>query len=236
MIIVGCAAAKTCCQGIIDVYTDFADSHVELYEKKGKVKHISREKVERQLLNEIDKSEIHFDSKLSWYHAVSLHLIYLCRSSTRSSADPATQVLASSNFEALWKSISKRLKLPKSCTARLVPNETLLEYETPTDNEAEEGIKEAHDGVEEEIHDGIDDAATAAKVIYPTSIPQTPALITDHGSGSSTPDIDHSSRSSTPDTSLELDAAALLPVKRTLPPKCDRCTRKAFTSPCSFLS
>ena len=67
-----CTATKACYQGIIDLYANFAKSHVQLYVKKGKVEEISRAKVELQLLNQIDKAELPFEYKLSWIHAVSL--------------------------------------------------------------------------------------------------------------------------------------------------------------------
>ena len=71
-------AAKTPRQeGIITLYASFADDHVQLHEKKGKVKKISREKVERQLLSAIDEAEIPLEYKMSWYHAVSIYPSYL---------------------------------------------------------------------------------------------------------------------------------------------------------------
>ena len=54
------------------MYTEFADDHVKRFEKKGKLKKISRAKVEYQLLQEINKADLVIDCKLSWTHAVSI--------------------------------------------------------------------------------------------------------------------------------------------------------------------
>lgn len=58
--------------GIINLYANFAEGHVEHCEKKGDVQKISREKVERQVISEIDKAKFPIEYKMSWYHAVSL--------------------------------------------------------------------------------------------------------------------------------------------------------------------
>lgn len=70
-------AAKTRCQGILDLYEGFAKSHVQLYKKRGKVEMISRAKIELQILDEIEKAELPIEYKLSWYYAVSLYPTYL---------------------------------------------------------------------------------------------------------------------------------------------------------------
>ena len=67
-------AVKKRQQGIIALYTDFARNHIKFYEKKGKVEKISREKVERNVLEAIDKSDIPIAHKFRWCEAVSLHL------------------------------------------------------------------------------------------------------------------------------------------------------------------
>ena len=127
-------------------------------------------------------------------------------------------MLASPNFEAMWKAASKRHTLPQSCTERYVPDQTLLDIETPTDNEVEEG---AEDAVETKTYKEIHDDAPAAESISPTSVSQLPALTTDHESRSSTPDSDHSSGSSNFEFNFERDAAT--PFKRTPIPTCTQC-------------
>ena len=66
-------AIKTRRNGIITLYANFAQDHVERYENKGDVNKISRKKVERQLLSAIDEAEFPIKYKMSWYHAVSLY-------------------------------------------------------------------------------------------------------------------------------------------------------------------
>ena len=80
---------KTRRQSIIDLYTDYASDHVNLYVDKGKVKKISRERFERNFLEAIDKSDWPFECKMSTYVSVSLYPFYLHRNSTRSSAKPS---------------------------------------------------------------------------------------------------------------------------------------------------
>lgn len=58
--------------GIITLYANVAQDHVEHCEKKGNVQKISREKIERQMLTEIDKAKFPIEYKMSWYYAVSL--------------------------------------------------------------------------------------------------------------------------------------------------------------------
>ncbi|KAF6235528.1 hypothetical protein HO173_006211 [Letharia columbiana] len=182
--------------GLPNLYVGFAESHVELYVKKGKPEKISREKVELQLLNEIEKATFPIEYKMSWYQAV----------------------LASPRFDAYWLGVSMRHELPESCTARFAPDQNLVEFEAPTDDEFGETLE---DNDEEEIHHDV----TAAKAISPTSVPQTPALTTDHGSRPSTADSDDSSQSSSSDWDVGIDAAAIPQIKRTIP-KCNRCTQK----------
>lgn len=155
-----------------------------------------------------------------------------------SSADPSIQVLVSSKFDAFWKAVSIRHKLPKSCTTRYFTDEALLEYEAPTEDEAQEG---AEDEVEDDVHDEVHDDVTASKNISPTSVPQTsalqtPALTTDQDSRSSTPDSDDSSRSSTPERTFENDPDWFLPKKYPLPPKCTKCNSETSTFLCSLHS
>lgn len=66
-------ATKTHREGIINLYANFAEDHVEGYENQGDVNKISRKKVERQLLSAIDKAKFPIKYKMSWYHAVSLY-------------------------------------------------------------------------------------------------------------------------------------------------------------------
>ena len=58
--------------GIITLYANVAQDHVERYEKEGNTQKISREKVERRILIEIDKAKFPIQYKMSWYYAVSL--------------------------------------------------------------------------------------------------------------------------------------------------------------------
>lgn len=220
-------AANTRRQGVIKLYFDFADSHVHLHEKKGTVEKISRAKVELQLLNEIEKAEFPIEYKLSWYHAVSslpslpTSLEYACF------ANASAKVLVSSEFDTFWRALSERYKLPTSCTTRYLPDKKLLEYEPPTDDAAEEVTEKAR---ENEIRD-----ATAATNHSPSSVPPTPALITDHNSRSSTPDSDCSSQSSATDTDPELKALKHVHGSRIIP-KCAHCNGKTFRVMCDFLS
>ena len=161
-------------------------------------------------------------------------------------------MLVSLNFQSFWKYIADEHKLPESCTARLVLDDLPLEYDEPTDDEAEKGVEaevnnEAEEGVEAEVNNETDEAvedethkknrdtATAAKNSSPINNSQTPALVTDHGSRSSSSDSDHSSQSSPSDFVPKLDPAALLPVKRTIP-KCDLCNSNISTSLCPCLA
>ncbi len=130
-----------------------------------------------------------------------------------------TQVLVSSNFDGFWVEVSERFNLPASCTTRYVTDRNLLEYDVPTDDEADESV-------EDKIHN---DTAAAEKS-SPTSVPHTPGLVTDHESRSSTPDSsDESSRESTPDTWPQLSEAALTrPTPVIL--RCTKCGRKFITS------
>ena len=66
-------ATETRREGIINLYANFAEDHVERYEKEGGVNKISRKKVERQLLSAIDEAKFPIKYKMSWYHAVSLY-------------------------------------------------------------------------------------------------------------------------------------------------------------------
>lgn len=120
---------------------------------------------------------------------------------------------------------------------RYIPDPNLLEYEELIDdeaeNEAEEEVdREVDDGVGDEIHHEIHDEATAAKEISPTSVSQTPALVTDHGSRLSSPDSpdDSSSGYSTDDNWPQLSEAARLPIKRIVP-RCEKCGSKTFYNP-----
>ena len=134
-------------------------------------------------------------------------------------------VLVSSNFDGFWEAVSERFKLPVSCTKRYVTDPKFLEYDVPTDDEADEIVGD-------ETHND----TAAAKESSPTSVPQTPALATDHGSRSSTPDSsDESSRESSPDTWPKLSEAALKPMRRVII-RCARCGRKSITFIYSFRS
>lgn len=114
-------------------------------------------------------------------------------------------MLVSTNFDAFWKGVSKRHKLPISCTKRFEPDPSLYEYDAPTDlEEAEEGDEEgidheAEDYVQDETHSAIHNDATLAKNIPPLSVSQTPARPTNHDAQSSSSDSGDSSRSGTPD-------------------------------------
>lgn len=74
------ACAKTRCQGIRQLYIGFVKSHLKPYCKKGKkveVEKISRQKIELQLFEEIDKWDFPIEYKMSWYHEVSIYPHYL---------------------------------------------------------------------------------------------------------------------------------------------------------------
>ena len=120
---------------------------------------------------------------------------------------------------------------------RYITDNNLLEYEVPIDDEAENETEEeiddeVDDGVGDEDHDEIHDEATAGKKISPTSVSQTPALVTDHGSRSSSPDC--SDGGYTTDNSENwpkiLEMARAPPVKRVIP-RCERCGSKTFYNP-----
>ena len=136
-------------------------------------------------------------------------------------------MLVSPNFEAFWKAVSKRHKLPKSCTERFKPDPDLYEYDAPTDDEAEEtenGVDhEAEDDIQDQTHSAIHNDATPAKINPPSSVSRAPARVTDHGSPSSSSDSDYSSRSGTPENWVPLTEENKLarPVTRTLPPMCN---------------
>ncbi|KAL9076271.1 MAG: hypothetical protein Q9161_000987 [Pseudevernia consocians] len=218
-VIIDRAADKTRCQGIAKLYVDFADDHVQRYEKKGKANKISRAKIELQLLKALNDAEFPIEYKLSWSHAV----------------------LASANFNAYWIEIAKRHKFPESCFMRYITDKSLLEYEVPIDdeaeNEAEEEIDdEVDDGVGDEDHDEIHDEATAGKKTSPTSVSQTPALVTDHGSRSSSPDCSDGGYSTDNSENWpQILEMARAPVKRVIP-SCERCGKKGLiTRFCSCL-
>lgn len=196
------------------------------------------------MLSELENAEFPIEYKLSFYQAVSLYSTNLHQDSTRSSANPSTQVLASLEFEPFWLSISQHYDLPESCTARYVTDQALLEFEAPTEDDAEEVAKkcvkkevdyEADDESEDEIHNETHDDADAVKVISPVSGPSSTSatLITNHEPRSSTPDSDDGSSSASTDTEL-LRRAAAMP-KRTLL-RCDKCNSKTFPISCVCLS
>ncbi|KAM0798605.1 hypothetical protein BDR22DRAFT_964395 [Usnea florida] len=177
--------------GIITTYTEFADAHVARYEKRGKARKISRAKVEYQILQVINEADLLIDAKLSWTHAI----------------------LISQLFDALWESISRRLNLPKSCTARYVPDPTLVQFEAPSDDE----------------EDGIVDRVKAENEISDTE-PAPPTK--DSESRQSSPDIPSSdSGSATPPSLLQRAANMPTPAQRrarilaeaAAQPRCEYC-------------
>lgn len=152
-------------------------------------------------------------------------------------------MLASSAFDAHWMSVRERHSLPESCTARYVPDQTLLDYEEPVEDEVEEEPedleeREADDGVEDEMvvevadddeSDAVETAVTTAEVISATTVPSTAPPTTVDGSRESSPDSsDISESSSSGDESergWQLPPLALVPVKRKVA-YCDRCQCK----------
>ena len=120
-------------------------------------------------------------------------------------------MLISTNFDAFWKGVSKRHRLPISCTKRFEPDPSLYEYDAPTDldeadvlDEAEEGSEEeidheVEDDVQDETRSAIHNDATLAKNIPPSNVSQISALVTNRDSRSSSSDSDDSSRSGTSD-------------------------------------
>ena len=142
---------------------------------------------------------------------------------SRSFADPSTQILSSQLFDALWDSISRRLKLPKSCTARFVPDTSLIQFEAPSDDELEDGVV---DGVGNENNDGVND---------PEKAPPT----NNHNSRQSSPDIVGSaSGSATPEELLErarnMPTPAQLAARMAALPMCEVCSCKSPTTPCKL--
>ena len=57
-------------QGVVELYTYHATNIIKLYEERNTVESISRAKVERQIMKELDKTTFPIDYKLAWYNAV----------------------------------------------------------------------------------------------------------------------------------------------------------------------
>ena len=97
--------------------------------------------------------------------------------------------------------VSKRWKLPKSCTKRFEPDENLREWDAPTDvDEAEEGTDdgadseaEDDDDVQDDIHSAMHNDATPTTNTFPSVVSHTPALTTNHELRSSSSDTDSDS-------------------------------------------
>ena len=224
--------------------------------EKSKAKKISHAKIELQLISQIENGEGSFEEKISWFHAVSLYLVYHYLDSTHPPTNSSPQILASLHFESFWEGVSIRHKLPKSCTERYVPDPKWLRYEAPTDDEAEQGAEDTRENADEVVEDSVHtDAAEdstedptqedaddvveehietdddAAKVTSPTSVSPTPAVIA-HNSRFSSPDCASSETSS---SSADRRLAARS-VKRAVLPRCEDCKRRTFIILCPYLS
>ena len=71
-------------------------------------------------------------------------------------------MLATATFDAFWVDVSTRHHLPEACSARYIPEEMLLDFEAPAEDEVEEVVKseevdEEHDEVDDEGHDEVHD-------------------------------------------------------------------------------
>ena len=129
-------------------------------------------------------------------------------------------MFASSKFDNYWVNVASRNNLPEACTARYVPDDSVLEYEVPAEDEVEEDPvdevgSEADDYAEE------DDGETHDET--PNSLCSTPALTT--GDVSPPPCADSSDDSSSSDISdsgSELDSIHWVRFKRSIP-YCNRC-------------
>ena len=117
-------------------------------------------------------------------------------------------------------------------------DQTLLEYEEPTEDEAEEGLEEdVEDGHEDEAdhkadedveEEAYDDDATAEMI--PSSIEGTPALTIGRNSRFSSPDTDYSYDSDVDPMDHPL---ALVPVRRPVS-HCSSCNCKHLISMCFY--
>lgn len=64
------ASANLHLKGIIELYSYHATNIINMHEEQDSVEKISRTKVERQIMKQLDKATFPIDYKISWYSAV----------------------------------------------------------------------------------------------------------------------------------------------------------------------
>ena len=155
-------------------------------------------------------------------------------------------MLASSKFDPFWISTSTRHGLPESCTARYVSDQTLLDFEAPSEDEIEEGsLADAEGGSEDEVFHGdretfeeevciqdedTHDDATVGKFVTPSMV-ETPARPLSPDSS----DWEDSSSSDEDREEREPDPRAYVRIKRSIL-RCDRCNGKSIIFLSSYCS
>ncbi|KAK3168147.1 hypothetical protein OEA41_004593 [Lepraria neglecta] len=84
-----------------------------MHEEQDSVEKISRTKVERQIMKQLDKATFPIDYKISWYSAI----------------------LKGNDFKAFWLGVRSRLDLSHEAIKPYIPNKDLNQYDIPSECE-----------------------------------------------------------------------------------------------------